>query len=131
MKLDAATGKLTIGALDLGPDTREESFGEKTRRGMPDAGHTWMIIARFAGGRLVEITLLADDAAFGTSWNDYTEKSEHARRAVHDAFLVESLGPAHRADDAHFSKEWTLAWGRVTSSHDPRGGSTDVQILYK
>ncbi|HEY2365512.1 MAG TPA: hypothetical protein VGH87_03960 [Polyangiaceae bacterium] len=130
MKLDPKTGGLTVGGIEIGPHTGEASFGATTRRGLADGDHTWMIIARFAGGRLAQITLLADDASFGTSWDDYTEEKERARRAVHDAFLVAALGPAQRADDAHFSNEWTLAWGRVVSTHDPRGGTTDVQILY-
>jgi hypothetical protein len=129
--LDASTGTLTIGDLEIGPDTREDSFGAKTRRGLADGDHTWMIIVRFAGGKLAQITFLADDAAFGSGWDDYTEKKELARRAVHDAFLVRSLGAAHRSDDEHFIKEWKLPWGGVLSTHDPRGGSTDVQILFE
>ena len=123
MKLDKTNGTLTVGGIEIGPKT-------STMRGVPDDGHTWMIIPRVANGRLAQITLLADDASFGKGWDDYTEDQEHARRAVHDAFLASALGPAHRADDEHFIKEWTLPWGSVHSSHDPRGGATDIQIIY-
>jgi len=131
MKLDPTTGTLVIGAIEMNARTPEASFGETTRRRVPDGGHSWMIVVRFAGGHLTQVTLLADDDVFGTSWDEYTEEKELARRAVHDAFLEQALGPAQKADDAHFSKEWTLPWGRVMSAHDPRGGSTDVQILYR
>ena len=123
MKLDATNGKLVVASTEIGPET-------STMRGVPNDGHTWMIIPLVVNGRLAQITLLADDAAFGKGWDDYTEETEQARRAVHDAFLASALGPAHETDDEHFSKEWTLSWGRVISSHDPRGGSTDIQILY-
>jgi len=123
MKLDAATGKLVVGANEISAQTSET-------RGVADDGHTWMIIPRVVGGRLVQITLLADDASFGKGWDDYTEENEQKRRAIHDAFLVSALGPAQKIDDEHFYKEWTLPWGRVLSSHDPRGGTTDIQILY-
>jgi hypothetical protein len=123
LKLDPKTGALAIGSIEISAD-------EPTHRGVADGEHTWTILARFAGARLAQVTFFADDDAFGKSWGDYTEALEHARRRVHDAFLVAALGPAHRADDDHFSKEWTFPWGRVMSTHDPRGGSTDVQILY-
>lgn len=118
--IDRATGTLDVATPEAGA----------TLRGVRHEDHTWTITTRFSGARLAQVTLFADDATFGTSWDDYTEAKEHARRAVHDALLERDLGPAHRADDEHFSKEWTFAWGRVLSSHDPRGGSTEVQILY-
>ena len=101
MKLDPKTGTLVVGAREIGPEM-------KTLRGVADEGRAWMIIARASGGRLAQITLVCEDASFGAGWDDYTEEKEHARRAVHDAFLERDLGPAHRTDDEHFSKEWTL-----------------------
>jgi hypothetical protein len=130
MKLDPKTGALVVGEIEMSRETAEASFGNPTRRRVPDGDHTWIIIARFEAGRLVHVTLLADDPSFGTSWYDFTLEQENARRAVHDAFLTSALGPAHEADEAHYSKAWSLPWGRVRSSHDPRSGSTDIQILY-
>ena len=121
MALSKETGALTLESGELAPG--------RTRARID--GRSWLVIARFVGARPAQVTLVCDDPAFGEGWDDYSEKKERARRAVHDAWLERALGPAHRADDAHACKEWRFAWGRVISAHDPRGGATDVQIIYE
>jgi hypothetical protein len=104
----------------LGPKTEDVALG----------GRRYLVIVRRRGEGIAQITLVDSDPAFGASWDDYTEEKELARRAAHDVMLERDLGEPTRVDEAHFYKEWTFRWGKVISAHDPRGGSTDVQIIY-
>jgi len=134
--IDPVRGVLTIDGFELGPATRPAELARALGAGDTFHGQTigarqYLVRARFEHDRLVQLTLVDEAPEFGTGWDDYTKAKERARRAAHDAVLVAALGPAHRVDDKHYLKEWTLPWGRVVSAHDPRGGGTDIQISYR
>jgi hypothetical protein len=106
-----------------------DGLGDKAD-GVALGDRRYLVIVRRRDEKIAQITLIDSDPAFGTSWDDYTEDKELARRAAHDAMLERDLGAPTRIDEPHFYKEWTLPWGKVISAHDPRGGTTDVQIIY-
>ncbi len=131
------TGELALAGGVIGPRTTRAAFAAAHPRFTDEGrsreridGEPWLVMVRFAQQRLAGITLIRDDARFGSGWDDYDEEKEQARRAAHDAFVERALGPATTVDDAHFFKEWVTPWGKVRSAHDPRGGTTDVQVLY-
>ncbi len=136
--LDRSTGEIALASGPIGPGTKPSALegAERDRstyklRGAPIDERAYTLVARFEKSRLVKLTLIDDDPKFGTSWDDYTEENEQARRRAHDKALTRDLGAPHRTDDAHFIKEWTFAWGKVTSSHDPRDGITAITIRYQ
>lgn len=144
--LSRQTGELLLRATSVGPKSSYEDFVDRfhplpgsiasrngesaTLREERIGDRAYLVIARFANGRLAHLTLVDTDPAFGTSWEDSSEEKELARCAHHDAFLVSELGPPTQVDEAHHYTAWTVPWGRVFSSWDVRGGSNAIQIQY-
>ena len=55
-----------------------------------------------------------------SSWADWSEEKELARKAAHDQFLISTFGsPSKR-----------LAWGKVESLYDPRSGGSSIVVTY-
>jgi hypothetical protein len=76
----------------------------------------------FEGESLREVSLALVDARFGTSWDDWSQKKELARKAAHTKWLrtfLDGAGP-----------RWTLSWGVVESTFDPKGGGSSISIIY-
>jgi hypothetical protein len=83
-------------------------------------GQTFAATLRFEGAalRMVQLSLVQSTAS--SSWDDWSEDTELARKARHDAWLEGQLG----------ALPWWRSWGEVRSVYDPRGGSSSIQITY-
>jgi hypothetical protein len=54
------------------------------------------VALHFEGDRLYGYSVSLADPRYGTSWDDYTEEKQIAKRDAHDALLVASLGQGTR-----------------------------------
>ena len=77
----------------------------------------------FEGGVLRSVGIAASSKALGRAaqdWSDWSEAREMQKKALHDQILANAYGrPPYR-----------FAWGEITSSYDPRGGSSDITVRY-
>ncbi len=76
----------------------------------------------FEGEALRAVSVALVDERFGTSWDDWSEKKERARQAAHVKWLRKVLDGA--------GPRWTLPWGEVESSFDPKGGGSSIAFFY-
>jgi hypothetical protein len=83
-------------------------------------GHTLGLRLGFEGEPLCSVTLSMAQPDDSSSWDDWSEGKELARKARHDAWLEAQLGPL----------PWWFSWGDVTSDYDPRGGSSEIRFAY-
>lgn len=132
MKIDRDTGALV---LDDGRRIdRDTTLAQVSRDFTIDAlGNGWAHAelpgARllFEGEQLAYYNLWIVDARYGTSWDDWSEAKELARRDAQDAWLVEMLGPGVATTG---TLTYTFAWGGVWSSYDPKGGSSMIGVRF-
>lgn len=66
------------------------------------------------------IGLWIEDPQYGTSWNDYTEEKELARKARHETWLNANV-PDWRQE---------FRWGAIWSGFDTKGGFSSILIQY-
>ncbi len=85
-------------------------------------GHSFAWSLWFRGSVLQRVSIECADAKFGSSWSDWSEEREMARKRFHDSFLQTVLGPDW--NQRHFS------WGKVLSVYDQKGGFSSIQIIY-
>jgi hypothetical protein len=86
----------------------------------------------FEGGRLYGYSVSLTDARYGTSWDDYSEEKQIAKRDAHDAWLVASLGQGTREPSPCGPElRYALPWGDVWSTFDARGGSTSIGVRFR
>jgi hypothetical protein len=85
------------------------------------AGQSFVASLWFVADALRRVDLSMVQPVEATSWDDYSEDRELARKAKHDAWLEEQLGPS----------PWRLFWGDAQSDWDPRGGSSNIIITYE
>jgi hypothetical protein len=85
------------------------------------AGQKFEASIWFVGNALRRVDLSMVQPVEATSWDDYSEDRELARKAKHDAWLDAQLGP----------DPWRLSWGDVQSDWDPRSGSSSIIIAYE
>jgi hypothetical protein len=83
-------------------------------------GQAFVVSLGFEGDALRTVDLSMVQAGEATSWEGYSDERELARKARHDAWLEEQLGPL----------PWWFSWGEVTSSFDPRSGDTSIRIIH-
>jgi len=83
-------------------------------------GQTFAATLRFDGDALRTVQLSLVQSTASSSWDDWSEDTELARKARHDAWLEGHLG----------ALPWWRSWGEVTSVYDPRSGSSSIQITY-
>jgi hypothetical protein len=83
------------------------------------AEHRFVVTIGFVEERLASVRLTRVDRELPSSWSEWDEAAERARKASHDDFLEAELG-AQR----------TFAWGSVESNYDPRSGSSGISIVY-
>ena len=76
----------------------------------------------FHGSVLQRVTIQFVDAEFGSSWSDWSEERELARKRFHDSFLQSELGTNWRHQ--------RFSWGTVDSSYDPKGGFSSIGVTY-
>jgi hypothetical protein len=86
----------------------------------------------FEGEQLDSYSLWLMDARHGSSWRDWSEEKELARRDAHDAWLVVTLGSGERkATEKGPELHYTFPWGEVRSSFDPRAGSSSIGVHFR
>jgi hypothetical protein len=83
-------------------------------------GQMFVATLRFEDDALRMVELSMAPATASSSWDDWSEEKELAAKARHDVWLEAQLG----------SLPWWRPWGEVTSSYDPRGGASTIQIIY-
>jgi hypothetical protein len=76
----------------------------------------------FHGSVLRRVSIQCADAEFGSSWSDWSEERELARKRFHDSLLQLVLGQDWSRQ--HFS------WGTVDSGYDPKGGFSSIGVTY-
>jgi hypothetical protein len=109
---------------DADPWTASYDLGERSLSGVSLA-----LQVSFAGERLAGYTLVDVAPRFGSSWDDWTEQKQLARRDSHDGWLISQLGPpSSRAlgDELHYE----LSWGTVWSTFDRRGGGSSIGVSF-
>ena len=80
----------------------------------------WLFTVFFHGQRITTVDIMACSPEFGTSWNDWSEEKEIARKACHDDILKKLLGdPPYEYD-----------WGTVFSGYDAKGGFSSIAVGY-
>lgn len=91
------------------------SFRIEAKLGADD----FILVLWFEGQTLNRVTLQLSDDRYGSSWDDWTEENELARKQAHDDWLK-----AHG-----LSKQYP--WGKILSLYDSRGGSSTIEIVYQ
>jgi hypothetical protein len=99
--------------------------------GDPD-GKALGVALHFEGDRLYGYSVSLADPRYGTSWDDYTEEKQIAKRDAHDALLVASLGQGTREPSPRGPElRYALPWGDVWSTFDAKGGSTSIGVRFR
>lgn len=134
--MDAATGEVRLdGGETLGPSLTRSGFLTTAlaqgaipltpsslsigRRAI--GGQTFVPSLWFDGNALKKVELSMVQATESSSWDDYSEDRELARKAKHDTWVTDNLG----------RPPWRFLWGDVQSEFDPRGGSSTIFITYQ
>ncbi|GEP44805.1 hypothetical protein BGE01nite_40960 [Brevifollis gellanilyticus] len=87
---------------------------------IPQRDTELIITLQFHGERLDSLRLFHDAARFGTSWDDWSEERELARKAYHERWLAEMLRlPVGK-----------YLWGEVLSVYDVKSGSSSIIVRY-
>lgn len=77
----------------------------------------------FRGSVLQKVSIACSAPEFGSSsWSDWTEDREIARKQLHDSLLASSLG-------ADWSRQ-RFTWGSVYSVFDPKSGGSSIGVTY-
>ncbi len=119
-----------LGGATLVADVRQEAFLAEVGDARPSVVNPpwasfvferagWSAVAQFKNSRLVQIRLLQNLPGDELGWNAPTE-NETIRKRIHDELVRAWTGSRARFD-----------WGRIESSHDPRGGETSIVITYR
>jgi len=75
---------------------------------------------QFHAERLVSLLLCHGAARFGSSWDDWSEERELARKAFHEQWLTRDLRIQLGA----------YAWGAISSDYDAEAGFSSISIRY-
>ena len=78
------------------------------------------ITFQFHGEQLLSLGLMHGAARFGSSWADWSEERELARKSFHERWLVRELGV----------QPGDYSWGSISSHYDNRGGFSSITIQY-
>jgi hypothetical protein len=81
----------------------------------------WFVTVHFTGEALSMIRISVTSDEFGIGWSDWSEEGERKREVFHDDVLKKIF---KRYPPYDFS------WGRVSSSYDPKGGSSSIIVRY-
>jgi hypothetical protein len=78
------------------------------------------VSVQFRGERLVSVSLCHGAERYGSSWSDWSEERELARKAFHDRWLALELHlPPGR-----------YPWGDVDSRYDAKAGCSSITFSY-
>ncbi len=72
--------------------------------------------------KLYSITLAVIRPEFGTSWGEWSEEKELARKRYHENLLRTIFGES--------SESYSFPWGKVISLFDRRAGGSAIEIYY-
>lgn len=76
----------------------------------------------FEGSILRRVAIACADPVFGSSWADWCQDGESARKRLHDHLLESCLGAAWN--------ELKLEWGSIESTFDARTGAASIVVRY-
>jgi hypothetical protein len=76
----------------------------------------------FHGSHLRSVSIACADPEFGSSWSDWSEERERARKQCHDSLLASVLG-------ADWSRQ-RFTWGSVYSVFDQKSGGSSIGVTY-
>lgn len=111
-----------LGAI-ASPLNQNAPWARFAYKGVTSGGETWAGDLCFQGDRLYSVSLAVNRREFGSSWDDWSEQKELARKAFHDEWLTTFFGrPA---------EEYRFAWGTVSSTYDAKGGGSALHVVYK
>jgi hypothetical protein len=79
------------------------------------------ITFQFHGQQLLSLGLMHGAARFGSSWAEWSEERELARKSFHERWLARELG-VHLGD---------YSWGSISSHYDSKGGFSSITIQYE
>jgi len=79
-----------------------------------------VIVVQFHGEELVSLDLCHGAHCFGSSWEDWSEERELARKAFHERWLASEVG-VHPGN---------YAWGQIASYYDEQGRFSTIAIRY-
>ncbi|GAC1372184.1 MAG: hypothetical protein NVSMB47_20280 [Polyangiales bacterium] len=97
-----------------------------------EAGLRFSASLAFEGEALDGYRLSLSDARYGTSWDDWSEQGERARRDAHDSLLIAWLGAGERAPSPQGPElRYDFPWGEVWSTFDMRGGSSSIGVRFR
>jgi hypothetical protein len=85
-------------------------------------GHSFAWSLWFHGSVLQRVSIQCADTEFGSSWSDWSEERELARKRFHDSMLQAILG-----------ENWShqrFPWGAVDSCYDQKGGFSSIGVTY-
>jgi len=99
---------------------RHEPWCSYDVSGIPQADTELYLVFRFHGERLDTLDLSHSAPRFGTSWADWSEERELARKAFHEQWLARVL----RVRPGRYP------WGMISSCYDPKGGCSAILIRY-
>jgi hypothetical protein len=85
-------------------------------------GHFFAWNLWFHGSTLQRVSIACADSQFGSSWSDWSEDKEQARKQFHDHLINSTFG--ERLGNGHFP------WGSVESIYDERSGGSSVEVIY-
>jgi hypothetical protein len=86
------------------------------------SGHAFVVSLWFEGSSVHRVSIECADAEFGTSWSDWSEERELARKRLHDSLLAAALGPSWMHQ--------RFPWGTVDSGYDPKSGFSSIGVTY-
>jgi hypothetical protein len=94
---------------------------------------------RFEGGVLRSVQLVALRPEFGTSWAEFSEEKELARKALHETLLQQALGGGDLdvlvrvelvTDERLLMRGREFAWGVARSFYDNKAGFSAIELEY-
>jgi hypothetical protein len=160
MRLDPGDGTITVGETAIGPATALQTVldagGDHQRYdngwqwvyvtdvepaadgGDAAAAPRWVVgVSYDPDGRVSMVVLAHADGPTPADWSGWSEDGEMARRAFHDRWLADQLGPAwtdapaQRYDGASTGQVRRLPWGDVASDYDSRSAGSTITLRYR
>ena len=106
-------------------------------------GHNLLASLCFYGELLLSVSITANlYPTAARDWSSYSLDVEAATKLFHERLLARSLSapsttlrlpfdnlPPSQTTLAH-PRFWRFHWGKISSSHDPKGGVTAITIMY-
>jgi hypothetical protein len=83
-------------------------------------GMPMLLHVSFERGVLRHVSVSVSPEGSGRDWSDWSEAGEMRKKVLHDTILAKAYG----------SPPYNFSWGTISSSYDPRGGSSSIAIRY-